>query len=504
MQQTFCDAFDNIAQKIPHEKAVIYNQKFLTYAELSEISNNIARQIALKGIRANDIVALSIYNDLDLIPIILGIWKAGGVYLPIDPNYPLKRIKQMLNDCYPKMIITKNELIKRFSFFTETILVIDDKLIMHHEGIVEKPSSNDLAYIMYTSGSTGKPKGIRVKHSSLLHAAVAYYELHPEKHIALVSGSISFDPSLLTIVYSLISRGTLCLFNNRSGVDIKNVEKVVQLIQKNAISFLLSTPSFYFRILNKKIPLISLRNVDLCGEIVTEKVLDFHSKFAQNAYLYNAYGPTEYAIGVTAGLLYNPVSKTKYDISIGKPFSSNKVYLLNSDFHLVQSEENGEIFVGGPGLAEGYVNLEKQTKEKFLVFSNIENKPIRLYRTGDFGYYNSNGDLIFIGRKDSQIKINGHRVELAEIEYVINTHPEIEKAVVLVETVNEINQIVVFFTSLRKMTKVKLNKYLSMRLPRYMIPSGYVQIQDWPITNNGKIDKLSLIQIYRKNQFKNA
>jgi len=487
---TVLDFFDDTVRKYSGNNAITFNSDIITYSELDELSDRFASGIISKCVPVGSIIALGLYNDIDLIPAVLAIWKANCIYLPIDPNYPLDRIEMMLKEACPGLLITKTELQSKFSFFKGPTYCIDEKNRVPNIEL-RQPKPGDFAYLMYTSGSTGEPKGIIVEHAALKHAAVAYNELHHERHIALVSGSISFDPHLLVVVSSLAKGGTLCLYDNRDGIDTTRAQEIVGLIKKNSVSFILSTPSFYSRLMQQDETLVSLRNVDLCGEDISRGLIDLHAKFSPNATLYNAYGPTEYAIGVTAGIVYHPKEKKMSRVTIGQPLLCNKVYILDAHLRRVKSGEQGEIYVGGPGLAVGYFKKAKLTEEKFPLVEDLEDHPIRLYRTGDIGCFLPTGEIVFIGRADLQVKINGHRVELEEVEGFIGRYPQIEKVVVLVVQ-EEKSRLVAFFSGGRQVTDNALREFLSLGLPSYMIPSTFIQIDDWPLTNNGKIDKKAL------------
>jgi len=490
-QHSILELISEITQKNGNKSAVIFNHEQLSYYDLNERSDNLAKCLVNQGIKPGSIIALGLYNDPDVIVCLLAIWKANCIYLPIDPNYPFNRIDMMLKNACPSLLITKKELQLKFSFFEGETYFIDE--VDKAPNIeLKKPKLNDLAYLMYTSGSTGTPKGIIVDHRALKHAAVAYNELHPEKSIALIAGSISFDPSLLVIVSTLTKGGTFCLYDNRDGIDISRPQDIVDLIDKNLISFILAAPSFYSMLLQQDKVLFSLKNVDLCGEDISKTLVDSHMKNSPNATLYNVYGPTEYAMGVTASLIYDPKGKKTSPISIGKPFSSNKIYILNSDMNRTKIGENGEICIGGPGLACGYFKQETLTKEKFLVVDHLESDPIRIYRTGDIGYFLPTGEIVFIGRADRQIKINGHRVELDEVEKFISKHPQIEKVVTLVVQEKNTNRLVAFYSGKENISSNVLRDFLFPDLPPYMIPSIFIQINDWPLTNNGKVDKAAL------------
>ncbi|MBS0654038.1 MAG: AMP-binding protein, partial [Verrucomicrobia bacterium] len=262
--KSILEIISEIAKKHDNNTAIVFNNDRLTYSELDERSDKFAKSIINKDVKPGSVIALGLYNDIDLIPYLLAIWKANCVYLPIDPNYPSNRIEMMLKNASPNLLISKRELQLQFSSFKgETYFIDEEDNIPNIE--LRKPKLDDLAYLMYTSGSTGMPKGIIVDHFALKHSAVAYNELHPEKSIALVAGSISFDPSLLTIVSTLAKGGTLCLYDNRDGIDISRPQDIIDLIDKSYVSFILSTPSFYSKLIQQNKTLSSLKNIDLCG-----------------------------------------------------------------------------------------------------------------------------------------------------------------------------------------------------------------------------------------------
>ncbi len=489
----FCELFEQSLLEFPSNTAVIFGQNSLTFSELNDMSSQYACHLIECGVKKGDIVALVKYNELDLIAIILAVWKVNAVYLPIDPNYPNERIKTMLDDANPKLLITTKELKEKFNFFERNSLLIDRIKNSPTRPNLPVTKKDDLAYIIYTSGTTSGPKGIMVDHHGLVHAALAYKDLHPKSFISLVAGSISFDPSLLTIVHCLATGGSICLYDNRDGIDIRHPNKIISLLQKNSVSFILSTPSFYSKLLEENIELPSLKNVDLCGENISQKLVEKHAEIAPNASLYNVYGPTEYAMGTTAALIYDPKGKQMFEITIGKSYSSNKAYILDGELKETRDNEKGEISVGGPGIAKGYMNLDNLTKEKFIWVNALEKNPVKLYRTGDIGYRRPNGNIIFVGRADLQVKIEGHRVELEEIELIIDNSPYVDKSIVIASSsTSNKTELIAFFLPNQTYSEVELNEYLSRRLPPYMFPSKFFKVDSWPTTKNGKIDRNAL------------
>lgn len=490
----FCDIFHQSAKIHSSRIAVCFENQEISFSELDHLSSIYASHLIEAGVKKGDILALTTYNQIELIPIILGIWKSGGVYLPIDPNYPIKRIADMLEEAQPKLLLTSNELKESFEVFTSEIFIIDqltDQSKKKCKSIkLPKIKKNDLAYLIFTSGSTGRPKGVMIEHQGLTHAALAYKDMHPKRFTALAAGSISFDPNLLTIIFCLVTGSTICLYDNKEGIDIEDSKKIVKLIKKKQIDFILTTPTFYLKILENNTSLPSLKNIDLCGENIPNNLIEKHIKLASNAFLHNAYGPTEYAIGSTMALLFDPIKKKKFKITIGKSFSGNQVYVLNSKLKETKVYKKGEIYTGGPGLARGYLNQKDLTDKHFIWITSPENKKIRVYKTGDVGYRLLNGDIVFAGRTDFQVKISGHRVEIEEIESIIDNLPYIEKSIVTVQRLSPSKiKLVAFFTSNNASSKKLLQRDLVKMLPSYMIPNELCKIPEFPITENGKVNR---------------
>ncbi|MGC1879145.1 MAG: non-ribosomal peptide synthetase [Rhabdochlamydiaceae bacterium] len=484
---SFCDLFRFQVRTNPHAVAVIFEGSSLTYQELDYRSSQLAGFLRANGVKSETIVALSLHNSLDLLVGILGIFKSGGAYLPIDPNYPAERIESILEDAKPVILLTEERLNDKFSFLPYKIVLMNKLPSIEHISQGEFIQANHLAYVIYTSGSTGKPKGIMVEHEALSHAALVYRELHPNRLVSLMSGSISFDASLLVISHTLTSGGTVCVPKNEMGVD---PEQIIALIERHMVNYTLCVPSFYSIILSKSQKLSSLQSVDLGGESIPNDIPDIHAKIAPNAVLYNVYGPSEYSVGATFAKIYDPVTKQINKISIGKPLPKTQVYILDENLQPASTGVKGEIFIGGEGLARGYLNKEDLSKEKFTWVSFPEQDPIRLYKTGDFGRFSQDGTIEFLGRMDHQVKIRGYRIELGEVEYFICQHPEVNEAVVIVQ--EEKRLAAYFFAKTKEAISEKLRTYLQNMLPQHMIPSALIQVDCWPRTPNGKIDRRAL------------
>ncbi len=493
-RHSFLNLFAKQVRENPKAVATVFCGESLSFEELDFRSSTLAKLLKIRGVKPGKVVALGLYNCLDFMVGMLAIFKSGGVYLPIDPHYPNQRIKRMLEDAGPWCIITEKSLKKRFLKWNNNLFLIDNLPDLELEMDLSPVDLNQTAYIVYTSGTTGNPKGISVSHSSLAYAVLAYRDLHPARYNALMTGSISFDPSLLIVVYTLASGGMVCLPENNDGIDPKQPDEYIQLIKTYSLSYLLCTPSLYSNMLKKSTRLISLECVDLCGENIPNNLPKKHSIVLPNSFLYNVYGPSEYAMGITAAEIYNPNNKTPNDVTIGTPFFENAVYILNEHFQPLPVGIKGEIFIGGQGLSDGYLHNDKLTKEKFLWITLPDNNIVRLYRTGDMGCYLPDGNIKFLGREDRQVKVLGHRIELEEVEHIICGYSEVSEAVVVFCNFEDReNELIAYYSSNSNIDITKnLKIFLKAKFPKYMLPSKFIKINKWPYNENGKINRKEL------------
>lgn len=489
---SFCDLFKLRVKESPNAIACIFEGMSLTYGELDYRADLLAQFLKKNGVRSGEIVALCLHNSLELLIGILGILQAGGTYLPIDPTYPAGRIERMIQDAKPILVLTQENLRDKFSY--DKVAMID-RLSLTERLVEREPIQPDqLAYVVYTSGSTGAPKGIMIEHKALVHAAFVYQKLHPSRLISLLAGSISFDASILVIFHTLISGGVICI--PRSG--IVDPEYIIRLIEEYKVNYTLCVPSFYALLLRKSKKLLSLESVDLGGENLPNEIPELHTKLAPNAFLYNLYGPSEYAVGATFAKIYDPFSKQINKITIGKSLPDTQVYILDENLKEVSVDVKGEIFIGGKGLAREYLDKKELSAEKFIWVSWPDRDPVRLYKTGDFGRFLPDGNIEFLGRIDHQVKIRGYRIELGEIEYAICQHPGVSNAVVMVQEEGG-TRLVAYFSAAPHVTVDALRIYLTHLLPQHMIPSIFVPLEHFPLLPNGKLDRRALPEIKKSD-----
>ena len=409
----------------------------LTYSELDRRANQLAHYLQKNGVRSGTLVGLCVERSPEMVVAILAILKAGGAYVPMDPSYPVDRLKFMLRDTSAPVLVTQS----RFTTWAgeiETRVVCIDR----DQSLIDKESdtapscgatADSLAYIIYTSGSTGTPKGVEIRHRNLVHSTTArgrYYGGSPENFLLL--SSFAFDSSVAGIFWTLCQGGTLVL--PPQGAE-KDVDEIADMIAQHNVSTLLGLPSLYAMLLDVAGPsrLATLRRVIVAGEACSRRLVDRHCELLSQTALFNEYGPTEATVWSTATRCDNlPDGDT---VPIGRPIANTKIYILDDQCKPVAVGVAGEIYIGGDGVARGYLGRDRLTAERFVPHPFKSNTDARLYRTGDLARYQSDGNIEFLGRIDHQVKIRGYRIELEEIEHVVGEHPDVSESVVTVHRV---------------------------------------------------------------------
>lgn len=403
----------------------------LTYKELNAQANQLARYLQKLGVGPEVLVGICIDRSLEMVVGLLGIIKAGGAYVALDPAYPKERLTFMLSDSQVSVLLTQQRLVKYLPQDVPVVCLDKDWEIISQEdeaNLVSNTTSQNLVYVVYTSGSTGKPKGVQITHRNLVHSTTARITYYQEKVTSfLLLSSFAFDSSVAGIFWTLCSGGTLCL--PQEGLQLE-IAKLVELIAQNHVSHLLSLPSLYSLLLEAKPEqLTSLRTVIVAGESCPTKLVQRHYQLLSETSLFNEYGPTE---GTVWSSVYHCHSQqTRTQVSIGCPIPNTQIYILDSHLRPVPIGVIGEIYISGDGLARGYLNQPALTSEKFIPNPFENSKFNRLYKTGDLGRYLPDGNIELLTRIDNQVKIRGFRIELGEIEAVLSQHPLVQESVVI-------------------------------------------------------------------------
>lgn len=486
-EATITSLFDAQVQKTPNNSAVVYKDTSLTYKELDEVSNAFANYLSeAHEITKNDIVGIQLDRSEWIVIAILGILKAGAAYLPIDIAYPESRTAYMQEDSNSRLTIT-DELLTKF---------VNNQSSYANDKINDLRAPKDTAYIIYTSGSTGKPKGVVIEDRTILNTILSQIEAFDLKknRNALQFASFSFDASISESFTALLSGSTLFIIDEKLRKDPKALETY---INENKID-VATLPPAYLTLMDIE-KLQGIKTLITAGEAPIYEDVKAFLALGKGKYI-NAYGPTEVSICGSMHHIADVNTLESGKISIGRPIANASIYLLNDLNRLQPLGSMGEICIGGAGLAKGYLNRPELTKEKFI--KNPFKAGEFLYKTGDLGKWLSNGLLEFHGRKDDQVKIRGHRIELGEIEYrLLDKEAVNEAAAMVIGDDSSDKQLVIYFTSTEKEVVSELRNELQQKLPNYMIPDSFIQLDAMPLTINGKIDKKQLSEIKGMHNF---
>jgi amino acid adenylation domain-containing protein len=504
------------AARVPDSIAVACDDACLTYAALNARANQLARHLLALGVGPDTRVAICMPRSVDMLVGIFGILKAGGAYVPLDPTYPQDRLEFIIADAQAPVLLIQAHVLERLPAHGPTVVCVDTDwhtiTSYSSDNVVSEVAPPCLAYVIYTSGSTGRPKGVRVTHRNVVHstrAREAYYR-HSADRFLLVS-SLAFDSSVAGLFWTLSQGGTLVLPSEGRQSDLGHL---AGLIAGHHVSHLLGLPSLYALLLEEvsSASLAALRAVIVAGEACHRALVAQHLASAPHVALFNEYGPTEATVWCTVHHCQGEDTSTS--IPIGRPIPDTQVYLLDSRLQPVPIGVTGELYIGGVGVSEGYVNRTTLTAERFLPnpFSVVGGA--RLYKTGDLGRYRHDGAIEFLGRVDRQVKIRGFRIELGEIEAALLTHPNLAEAVVLARDEArgpvpstggaESNCTVLASIGAKRLVAYvvpkpnsspspgELREFLYTRLPSHMVPALFVTLTALPLAPNGKVDLKAL------------
>ena len=484
--------FEEQAERTPSAIALIFGDEQLIYRQLNARANQLAHYLRTLGVEPDVLVGICVERSIEMVVGILAILKAGGAYLPIDPHLPQERISFMLEDAQVRVLLTEQKWLSDLSL-SQLILVCLDlptKAVSEksQENLINLGSSSSLAYVIYTSGSTGTPKGAMITHQGLgnfIHwQKVSGFITQADR--ALQRTTLSFDVASNEILTPLLTGATVVIAPSDIHQDLN---AFVHLLIAEKITYLCLPPSV-LRLLAGEPKLIKQNYLRLVISGGEELDVNLRNKFLENinAVLLNAYGPTETTNTVLCHQCQ--LTDTNLTASIGRPITNTKIYLLDTFQQLVPIGHIGELCISGDCVGPGYLNNPKLTAEKFV------NNPFgvgALYKTGDLARSLPDGSLEFLGRKDYQVKIRGFRIELGEIESALNSHSAVQEAVVVARE-NEYGdkQLVAYVVC---NTTEELRADLASKLPNYMLPSFYVQLDSLPLTPNGKIDRHALPEL---------
>jgi amino acid adenylation domain-containing protein len=492
--------FEKVAKDFPEKYAVQFKNSKLSYAELDSYSNQLANYLLNENIKKETRVGVFVERSIDMIVSILAVMKAGCVYVPIDTVYPEERIAAIIHDAEIGTVISHSKHCDRLKEIVTNIICLDREKEKINRAPDENPNIKldklNLAYSIYTSGSTGKPKGVMLTHrglSNLVANQTKIFGITNESKI-LQLASLSFDASVSEIFTSLVNGATLHLV---SQDVLLSGNALINEINERKISVATIPPSLLAVIPYDK--LSNLKTLVSAGELCTKDVVQ---KWRNGRKFVNAYGPTEVTVCATT---YNIQAENEEEtVAIGTSIDGISSYILDENLNPVPKYISGELFVSGIGLARGYNNSPSQTAERFLPnpFSKIPGE--RLYKTGDLVKLRDDGNIEFLARIDDQVKFRGFRIELAEIQSVLERHPNIIKAELILRKVKNENKLVAYYVSKNKkeIEKHLLREFVISHLPEYMLPSLFINLDEIPLTNNGKVNKKALAKIELKDEVK--
>lgn len=488
--KTFSMLFEEQVERTPNNVALVFGNQSLTFKELNEKANSLAYYLRNKqNIKREDSVGIMLNRSLEMIIAILAVMKSGGAYIPIDPHFPKDRVDYMLSSSSASILLTSEKLKEKIDFKNKLAIDLENDTIysLPNYNLENINTLDDLLYTIFTSGSTGLPKGVLqtiktlVNFTHYCNDSVGYLK-NPENQTVVSISTVSFDIFSYEALIPL-QRGVKVVIANENEQTMPKL--LNDLMQKNNVTVTQATPSVMQVFVNNidSIPALkNLKYLTLTGEQVPITLVKELKEFG-NITIYDGYGPTE--------TYYCTLSEIKGDfVTIGKPFYNDQMYILDKNMNPVPIGVIGEIYISGEGVAKGYLNNPDLTAKSFLKNPFLENTP--MYKSGDLGKYLENGDILCLGREDNQIKIRGLRIELGEIESLISKFPNIEKAVILKQTLNDREFLSAYFVANKRISINELRKYLSKSLPRYMIPSYYIALDTFPYTPNGKVDRKKL------------
>lgn len=497
------EVFEETAAKYPDNIALVTEHVTLTYAELNQRANQYANLLKSKNLQVGAPVAIMLHKGAEALIAMLGIVKVGSHFVPLDPDWPIRRLSYILDDTDTAAIITNQELSGLIPATIKAKIIRIDAA----KGAVEQyereldlegieRDSEDLCYVMYTSGSTGKPKGVKTCHKGVVSLVdnVDYVTLN-ENSVLLQVSPLPFDGSTFDIWGSWLNGGKLIV----PPKGVPSLDGLAELLVKHQVNTLFTTTQLFNSLVDYRLnDMASIKQLMFGGEVAsTGHVAKFKAAYPETM-ISNIYGPTE----TTTFAISYPIPGN-FDrltpLPLGKPLTNNQVVILSDKLQLCPTGVRGEICIGGEGVAKGYLNKKSLTVQSFIDNPIKELDCSTLYRTGDIGYYNEQGDICFVGRVDNQIKLRGYRIELAEIEYAVRDIPGILDCIVVVQRPDDYLVTYVTVDSNIVSSDKEIRQQLSVRLSKYMVPDFVEILPSFPLNENGKIDKSLLPNVKPKH-----
>ncbi len=501
--------FEKQVEQTPEAIAVVCEGKQVTYAELNSRANGLARRLVEYGVRSETLVALFADRSIEFLTGMIAIFKAGGAYLPLDPQYPQQRISEVLQQSQAPFVLVSQPLESILDQALDRIGSQAQPKLLHLEQLWEQQSAenltidcqpNHLAYVIYTSGSTGVPKGAMVEHRGMvnhLYAKIKDLQLTHRDRIAQ-NARQSFDISVWQFLVALLVGGRVYIITDEVAAQSS---QLLSQVQQQQITLLEIVPSLLRMVIedlkgahHQRFDLSTLRWLILTGEALPPQLCRQWFDYYPTIPMVNAYGPTECSDDVTHHFIFQPPTTEVLNMPIGRPVANTRLYVLDAQLQPLPIGVTGELYVGGHGVGRGYLNNPQRTAEVFICDPFAQEPGLRLYRTGDRVRYLPDGTIEFLGRIDHQVKIRGFRIELGEIETVLTQCPQVKETAVLVwEDADQHKRLVAYVVHQGEQPTIStLQGFLRQKLPESMIPAAFVFLEALPLTPNGKLDRRAL------------
>jgi len=503
---------ENLHELIEHQAArngeavaVVFEGEQLTYAELDQRANQLAHYLRAHDISNDDSVGVLMERSLEMVVALLGIQKAGAAYLPLDPSYPLERLGYMIADAGLRFVISHRAVMATLTTLRPdspflNVLLLDAEWAT----VAAQPTTStgvrtapdNLAYVIYTSGSTGQPKGVMISHRAIRNRMLWMHERFPmrDTDVMLQKTPFSFDASVWEFYAPLLAGAQLVMARPGGHQD---AQYLVNVMEREGVTRFQGVPTLLRMLVNEGglERCTQLREVFSGGEVLGRELAEGLLRAHSEVKLYNFYGPTEVTIDATLHEVERERVLAGEEVAIGQPLANMQAYVLDAEMQVVPLGMVGELYVGGTGLARGYLNRSALTAERFVPYPYSEEPGARLYRTGDMVRWRENGELVYVGRADAQVKLRGFRVELGEIEATLINCPSVKECAVTVVELGPGDKRLVAYVVGRGHDTLDVNQlrsFLKDNLPDYMIPSVFLSLEKMPLLPNGKIDRRSL------------